>query len=251
MDSVKTALRVLELVAGNRAIGVSELGRMTGEPKSTVQRCLVTLHEAGWLAPVEGQGHRKWRATSKLAELARHTDELADLPALALTAMKKLCEKTRETIHLLRRDGDQVVLISKLDSPQTLRTVRSIGVRAALHVSSNGKAILAALPPEALSHYISRGLKPMTDRSITDGKLLAADIEKTRRRGFALSDGELDLNVRAVAAAIRDAGGEPVASLSISCPAIRLPDGRVAEYGRLVSEAAAHISRLLKSQQCA
>jgi IclR family acetate operon transcriptional repressor len=237
------------LVAEAPAVGVSELGRMTGEPKSTVQRCLVTLHEAGWLAPVEKAGHRKWRATSKLAELARRTDEFADLPALALPAMKKLCEKTRETIHLLRRDGDQVVLISKLDSPQTLRTVRSIGVRAALHVSSNGKAILAAMSSEALGRYIDRGLEPMTDRSITDGELLASDLEKTRRRGFALSDGELDPNVRAVAAAIKDADGEPVAGISISCPAVRLPDERVAEYGKLVNEAAAHIGELLKSRR--
>lgn len=51
MESVKTALRVLEAVVDTPLVGVSELARRLNEPKTTIQRCLTTLHEAGYVRP--------------------------------------------------------------------------------------------------------------------------------------------------------------------------------------------------------
>src|ERR1700759_4054074 len=56
MDSVKTALKVLEQLALAAPAGVSDLARAIDAPKSTIQRDLTTLHEAGWIRPVEHQG---------------------------------------------------------------------------------------------------------------------------------------------------------------------------------------------------
>ncbi|MEV1178630.1 helix-turn-helix domain-containing protein, partial [Nonomuraea sp. NPDC049784] len=47
MQNVLNALRVLEEVAIRQPAGVGELARVLGLPKSTVQRSLRTLHDAG------------------------------------------------------------------------------------------------------------------------------------------------------------------------------------------------------------
>lgn len=242
MESVKTALKVLELVGSAGPIGVSELAREVGEPKSTVQRDLVTLNEAGWIRPVETGGRRRWTLTAKVLTLARQLQPAPDLRDKALPIMDRLRTRTQETIHLTLRDGDRVVLIERLDSPQPLRTVRPLGSRAPLHLNSNGKAILAFLPEAERNAYLDRPLAAWTPHSLSDRKALERDSSLIRKRGYALNDRELDLHIRAVAAPILLKSGEPIAGLSISCPASRLPDSLVESYGALVHAAAEEIS---------
>jgi IclR family acetate operon transcriptional repressor len=140
------------------------------------------------------------------------------------------------------REGRHVVLIERLESLLPVRTVRQIGARAPLHVASNGKAILAALPKADREAYVSGELEPYTSQSLRQPEALRADLELTARRGFALSDGELDLEVRAVAAAILSGKERPVGAMSISCPAQRLPPERVEQFGLLVAAAARRVS---------
>jgi len=245
MDSVKTALKVLEQVGIAGHVGVSELARAVGEPKSTIQRDLVTLHEAGWIRPVDLHGRRRWTLSSKVLALARRFQPALRLREHALPVMEELRDLTRETIHLMLREGNRVVLIERLDSPQTLRTVRQLGASTPLHAASNGKAVLAYLTEAERAAYLARPLQAFTPRTLTDPAAVERDLEKTRSRGYSLGDGELDLDVRAVAAAIRLETGEPVAALSISCPAFRFPDDKVGQYGEWVSRAAARIGAAL------
>jgi len=241
MDSVKTALKVLEQVGIAGQAGVSDLARAVGEPKSTIQRDLVALHEAGWIRPVDHQGRRRWTLSSKVLALARRFQPALRLREHALPVMEELRALTRETIHLMLREGDRVVLIERLDSPQTLRTVRQLGAAAPLHAASNGKAVLAHLTEAERTAYLARPLAALTPRTLTDPAALERNLQIIRAQGYALGDGELDLDVRAVAAPIRLETGDPIAALSISCPAFRFPDEKIGEYGEWVRQAAARI----------
>jgi DNA-binding IclR family transcriptional regulator len=245
MDSVKTALKVIERLGAAGLAGVSDLSRALDEPKSTIQRNLVTLHEAGWIRPVESGGRRRWELSAMVFTLARQLQPAMRLRDAALPVMEHLREQTRETIHLMLRDGDRVVLIERLDSPQTLRTVRPLGARAPLHASSNGKAILAHLSATERASYLARPLAALTQRTLTDPVAVEQALEVVRRDGYALGDRELDLDVRAVAAPIRLEHGEPIAALSVSCPAQRFPDELVEQYGGWVRDAARRISDAL------
>ena len=248
MDSVKTALKVLEQVGIAGQAGVSDLARAVGEPKSTIQRDLVTLHEAGWIRPVDVLGRRRWTLSSKVLALARRFQPALRLREHALPVMEELRALTRETIHLMLREGNRVVLIERLDSPQTLRTVRQLGASTPLHAASNGKAVLAWLSGPERRAYLARPLQAFTPRTLTDPAVLERDLETIRSKGYSLGDGELDLDVRAVAAAIRLETGEPVAALSISCPAFRFPDEKIGEYGEWVRQAAERIGAALMEE---
>lgn len=245
MESVKTALKVFEAVAGGGELGVSELARRLGEPKSTVQRNLITLHEAGWIRPVDHSGRRGWVMSAKVLSLARKLQPVEGLRDLALPIMEALRDATRETIHLTIPDGDRIVLIERLDSPQALRTVRPLGSAAPLHATSNGKAILANLPAAKRQAYLARELKAFTGRTLTQPSSLELELKKIRGDGYALGDGEIDPEVRAVAAPILLESGEPIAALSISCPATRFGDDKIEPYGELVSRAAAQITHAI------
>ncbi|MDE1172626.1 MAG: IclR family transcriptional regulator [Parvibaculaceae bacterium] len=248
MESVKTALRVLELVAEAGEIGVSELARRAGEPKTTIQRNLLTLHEAGWIRSVDEGARRKWTLSAKLVVLAARVEAFPHLREVALPVMEALRHQTQETIHLTLREGGQVVLIERLDSPQALRTFRALGSRAPLHATANGKAVLARVSDAERERYLAQSLKVWTPHTLTDPQQLAKQLLDICAQGYAFSDGELDVNVRAVASAICPRGGAPVAALSISCPATRLPDDHVRRYGALVKKAARQIEEQLDGE---
>jgi DNA-binding IclR family transcriptional regulator len=247
MDSVRLALTLVEQIAADGPQGVSALARRLSEPKSTVQRSLETLHDAGWLAavpdPADGR-KRGWTLTSKFAGLRQQVGQ-ARVRDAALGQMEPLRQVTLETIHLMTPEGAEMVLIERLDSPRPLRIVRPLGSRCPLHASSNGKAVLAFLPEPEREAYLARPLTPLTANTQTDPDALRSELTEIRRLGYAVNRGELDLEVRAVAAPIFNRSRRPVGSLSISCPASRLSEEQVAAYGPMVAAAGRAVSEAL------
>ncbi|WP_219470899.1 IclR family transcriptional regulator [Nonomuraea rhizosphaerae] len=235
MQNVINALRVLEEVADRQPVGVGELSRALGLPKSTVQRSLRTLHEAEWIRPAAGEVTR-WQVTTKALHVGRRAE--LGLRDVALPLMEELRQRTGETIHLMVPEGDAVVLIERLETDKPLRIVLPLGIRLPLHASANGKAVLAfrdELPVELPSY---------TGTTITGRDALAAELAAVRARGYADNRGEWRSDIAAVAAAVMGPGG-PVASLSVSTPASRMPDELRPEYGKLVTEAARKLASAL------
>ena len=73
------------------------------------------------------------------------------------------------------------------------------------------------------------------------GDLLAG----VRRRGFATAVEELEAGLTAVAAPVRNAEGNVIASISASGPSFRIPADRIPVLAVAVGRAAAEVSRRL------
>lgn len=244
MDSVKSVLRIIEAVATSPEIGVSDLARHLHQPKTTVQRGLMTLHEAGWIKPTN-EPRRRWKITSKLFMLSRSAETEIRLRRAALPVMQALRDETQETTHLMVREERHLVLIERVDSPLALRTVRDLGSRSPLHTSANGKVYLANLTAREQEDYLNGKLSALTENSKTDPDQIRKDLVQIRKLGYATNLGELDLHVHAVAAPIVNQEGRPIAAMSISSPASRLPIERMPAFGEKVMAAARSISQQL------
>ena len=97
----------------------------------------------------------------------------------------------------------------------------------------------------------ARRLGPLagfTAATITDPEALQADLALTRARGFALDDEERTPGMRCVAAAVFNSHGEPVAGVSVSGPAFRMPDSLLEAVGARVAAAAAEVTESLGGQ---
>lgn len=244
MRSVLTTLRVLEEVSQRQPVGLSELARRLNLPKTTVQRGLVALADAGWLEndPLDST---RWIVGMKAFVVGSTVGNRSSLRDRAVPHMNELGADVHETIHLTIPDGDQVVLIERLDSPHPVRAIAPLGARAELHASSNGKAILAYLPEEQTARYVERGLPAVTPHTITQPARLYDELALIRRRGYAVANEELQEGVVSVAAAILAGGSRPVGSLSISAPKSRLPKAAWSDYGKKVQRAAEAIAGAL------
>ena len=241
MANVVSTLRILEAVSERQPVGVSDLARTLGLPKTTVQRGLETLGSAGWLRQSE---RGSWSLTMKVAVVGHRAGNEHGIRDLALSHMTRLRQDTGESVRLWVPDGDSVVLVETLESSQSVRAVTVVGSAVAMHASSAGKAILAALPDDELEMRLPATLAGYTPRTITDrGDLLRALVE-VRRRGYAESNRETHPDVGGVAAAIV-ASGRPVAALGVVLPMHRVTAGMVKSFGTLVSDAAQELSQTL------
>ncbi|MGC0418724.1 IclR family transcriptional regulator [Embleya sp. AB8] len=240
MKNVLNALAVLEEVAARQPIGVAELARAMDLPKSSVQRALLTLHEAGWLRPTGGAPTR-WAITTKALHVGRHATGELGLRDVAVPVMEELRRQTDETVHLAVPEGGNVVLIERLETSQPVRIILPLGQILPVHASANGKALLAASPAEVVERRIADGLASYTGTTIIDPARLRAELARIRELGYATNGGEWRADVSAVAAAVLGESGLPVASVSINVPTSRTTEELRAVHGSLVAEAAKRI----------
>jgi IclR family acetate operon transcriptional repressor len=112
-----------------------------------------------------------------------------------------------------------------------------------LHCSGVGKALLAALPEAEVGRILRQhGLARLTPRTLTTVARLRADLERVRKSRYAMDDQEHSIGLRCVAAVVFNEHGEQVGSVSLSGPAVRIPDERVAILGDLVRKTAEAIT---------
>ena len=248
MSSVLTALRVLELVSQRQPVGVSDVARSLELPKSSAQRALAALAEAGWIRKADGDGLARWMLTPHALIVGSRAGGEAGLTALARPALVRLHAQTQETIHLVVRDGDHMVLVESLESPHVLRSSYPLGMRAPITACSSGKAFLAALPADEVAEILSHGLPAVTGSSITDRAQMLAELDRTSARGFAVNHGELTPDISSVAAVVLDVRRAPVAALSSSVPSQRMTPAKQDGYGPMIIEAARQVSAALGHQ---
>lgn len=241
MRSVLTAFKVLETVSGAQPVGVTEIARELNLPKSTVQRSLKALNEAGWIRCYNDAGLTRWVLTLKPLRVAATSGPLETLRQQALPIMETLRRQTSESVHLNVRDGDEMVVIEKLDSLLSVRTFNELGGRAPLHASATGKAILSLLDPGTLEALLGCKLIEYTSETITDPHVLGLHLDLVRELGYSTNRGEWREDVFSVAAPIR--GYRLIeAALSISLPMSRHDANQVANWGALLVAATAQLS---------
>lgn len=245
--SLDKALDVLDAV-GSTSSGLSqvELGQRLGLPRTTLYRLLGTLVGRGLL---RRDAHRRvYCLGSRCFEYARSAYAMPDLMAAASAELRSLRDMTGETTYLASLDGLEVVLLDRCDGAHPQRSQAAVGQRKPLHCTSQGKAILAALPPErreALVREIT--LSPQTVRTVTDRRRLLADIKLTAQRGWAIDDEEILPGVRCCGAAVIDSRGEVRGAISVAGPAFRLTMARVELLGPELAEAGRRIGAQLSA----
>lgn len=246
LQSVQKALQVFETVAKSEPIGVSEIARQLKISKSTAQRCLQTLREAGWIKVDEKAGSTRWRITSKAFGLGQRVSEHGRLREIAMPVMGKLWQAIQESIHLVVAEGQKAIVIDQYESPTPFHMERPRLAWAPLHTVASGKVMLAHFDTKLLNQYIAGGLDSFTKKTITDPKILRKELEKVRRQGWAVGIDEIIVGGSHAAAPIYGWDGRNIAALAFTMPTVRFSQSIRKKNIPLLVEAAAEISRRLK-----
>lgn len=236
MQVVTNTLRVLECVLREQPIGVSEIARLLELPKSSVQRALSALDENGWIVR-DRSDNRKWMQTPRIWVLA-HQGPGVEIRELTMDAQQWLLQQTDENIHVTRQEGDELVVVDKMESTQSIRVFDPIGTRIPLHLSGSGKAILSTWREDALEDYLKRASAQAPSDHLLDVQGLREEMEEIRTRGYSINRGNWRPEISGIGVAVPLSGtGQPAEyGLAISIPTHRLDPDRIEEYGRLLQE---------------
>jgi DNA-binding IclR family transcriptional regulator len=236
-------LRVLEtLAASPKPMGVTALSEELGLTKSNTHRTLQTLIAAGYV--YSNADTASYECTLKLFEIANSVVSRLDVRQVADPYLQQLAHYTHETIHLSVLDDLEVIYINKVESSKPVRAYTMIGGRAPAYCVATGKALLAWQPEERINN-IPDQLKQWTPQTLTSHDDLLKDLEKTRRRGFSINQGEWRATVGGAAAVIFNAHNRPIASIGITGPLEHLPPEALHKYGPMVTRTARQLSHAL------
>ncbi|GLW31031.1 transcriptional regulator, IclR family [Actinoplanes regularis] len=232
--SIQRALDILSLLSEERPlIAVRDIVAATGLAKTTVIRIVQTLEQSGLLwatssGYMAGPGLWRW------AHLARRGWEL---PPETQRLMRELASRERETVNVYVVRDIVRVCIAQQESPQPLRHVVHVGDELPLWAGASAKILLRNASP-ALLERVARS-SPYGEGHV---RRMLEWIDEASEAGFAVSHGERDTGLSAVAVPILGRAGTVVAALTLSGPTVRFTDDRVAEFAKALGAAADHLN---------
>jgi DNA-binding IclR family transcriptional regulator len=157
VNTIHRAIHILEILADNDALGVTDISRMLNLPKSSVHNIFETLEVNGIIE--KDQESRKYHLGAKLIELGNRAAEKLEICKIARPYLNGLNMKFDETVHLSIRDNDKVLYVDCVESKKRLRTYSVIGIKAPLYCTGVGKAILAFLHGSEIERIIENLLR--------------------------------------------------------------------------------------------
>jgi DNA-binding IclR family transcriptional regulator len=243
--SVQTLAKAGALIAqleSHDDLTATQLAELVAEPRSSVYRLLATLRQMGWVEAGETRG--SFRLGLRFLSLSAAVQRRLDSRRAALRTMQRLHAATGETVFLMMRRDDVAVCIERLEGRRVQVLAVALGGALPLHAGAGPRALLAWQSDEFWGEYRSRGMESLTPATITDPEVLRTDLDQTRRRGYAVSDGDVTVGIAALGVPIFDHTGTVCSALSISGvrPAILGPEARdlprmLLECGREISAA--------------
>lgn len=241
--SVGKALALLEAFEYiDVSLGVSELARRTGIPKSTAFRLLAILEQRQL---IERQGTR-YTLGKRLFELGNRVSfcRPRSLRDISLPYLSDLYELTHETVHLAILEGTDVLYLEKLFGHQQVRAPSAVGGRVPAYCSAIGKALLSHSDVETTKAVLERGLKPRTGYTIVIESLFEQELRLVRTKGVAFDREESSIGVNCVASPIVTRTGRLVGAVSICGPTGRFSPtacaGAVVQAARAIGVAVAN-----------
>ena len=168
VNAVDRALTLLEYLAAERELGVTELAKKTGLTKSLVFRLLFTLEQRGYVH--KNEETRAYSLGYRPLFLANQTRKHSRLISSADRFMDELAEATHENILLTVREDYHCVCVAMRQSPQQLRLFAEVGKAAPLHAGGGPKVLLAHAPKPIVEAVLEGDLESYTTTSIRDPK---------------------------------------------------------------------------------
>lgn len=219
VPAAHSTLRILRYLAGRSGpVAAASIASSLELPRSSVYHLLSVMEEQGFVASLpEEHLYGLGVAAFELSGAYVRQEPLARLgrPLLA-----RLVDEVGENAHLATLHGRDVVYVVEERAPRRSSLVSGVGVRIPAYRTASGRSVLAGLPREQV-----RALYPdraafadvgTAESAPMSPSALAAELRRTRARGWAVEAGDVTPGLDSVGVAVRDHRGLPMAGLAIT-----------------------------------
>lgn len=235
----QTLLRGLDMLdqVVDGPIKLAELSARMGLTRSTAHRLANALIDRGFLIFLPREGYQ---LGPKLLQLGFLAQSQADVVQIARPHIDELAQRSEDTVHLGRLDGELALYLDKISGRRRVDISSRVGDRQHLTSTGLGKALLLDGSEAEWRRIFDADQAGGAPRADYATWLARMKDYAAQGRSFDLEENEDQ--IRCVAAPIRDASGRIVAAISVSSAAQYMVDGRMDTLGTDVRETAERIS---------
>lgn len=220
VSSLVRGMAVLEALAtASTPLTLSEIARFINTNKTTATRFCYTLSKLGY---IKRDAQLRYHLTPHVLSLGYASIRSSGWIKIAQHYIEELSKEIGETVNLAILDDGEIIYLVRVKTEQILPYDLMIGSKLPIHCTSMGKVLLAfGLEEKTRDLLANLNLKPFTHRTIIRKDSLLEEIEKIRKRGYAISDEEFSIGLRSVATPLFCDSGYAVAAINIAVPTKR------------------------------
>lgn len=240
-------MAILEIIAPFAdGLSASELEQALDLPKTTVNRLVHGLLDAGMVTAVAGPGRqRSFRLGERVLRLLHSSPDTGWIETMVRRPLRALAEATGQAAFLVRFDGERVRSVS-CEAPDTpVRMYVVPGMEMPIHAAASAKAVLAYQTPEVIERLLSQALPSLTPNTMP-GDALRADLTAIRLRGHATERAEHVIGLGSIACPIFTPPGPVIYAVGLTGPYARIIEQDFPSHLQAVSHMARRLGKLLQ-----
>jgi IclR family transcriptional regulator, pca regulon regulatory protein len=219
MGGLAKGLAIVEAFSAHPVMSVADAARAAGATRASARRCLITLTELGYLEH-SGREFRPLTRLRRLGGVASRRDRLAQL---AQPFLARARDELAESVSLAVLDDDEALFIARAEAEHIVSTGVRVGARLPAYCSATGRVLLGQFPDQEILRRLGR--KPLarrTPHTLTKPSEVLAEVRSVCEKGYAVSDEELELGLRALAVPVMGANHEIIGAVSVSAASARV-----------------------------
>jgi len=217
LSSLNNALDILNELATQPDMGITELSNKLNMGKSSVFRTLYTLEKRGFVRKVADS---RYSLGMRLAILGKITSNQIDDFAVLHYVLENLAKKTRMAVYLtILNDDCNVVFVDSAFGDALLQFRAKTDAQYPAYCSGGGKVLLSyLLGTENESKLYGIDLLPRTPTSITNVQKLRETLETVRAQGYGVDNCECESELICYGMPVCSKDGACICALSVSGP---------------------------------
>lgn len=237
VQSVDRVFGLLEHLAdGDGALTLSELAARSALPMPTIHRLIRFLVSQGY---VRQDRAKRYTIGPRMIWLGEAASRM--LGSWATPVLTRLVEEFGETANMAMLEGDGVIYVAQVPSPQAMRMFTEVGRFVMPHCTGVGKAIMSTMSDDEVAGLLDRtGMPARTEHTIASVDKMLAELAIIREAGYAVDDGEQELGVRCVAVPVPNLPFR--AAISVSGPSSRVTADQVERIAPVARAVAAELA---------
>ena len=237
---------VITILERRGETSAADLAGLTGEPLSSVYRLLQSLTGIGWVD--RGWRRGTYRLGLSMLTLGRRLEDRLDIREAALPTLRWLLDQIGVTSYLCVRRGPRAVCVERLEGLAVQSLAMQLGSSLPLYSGAAPRSLLAFLPAAEQQAVLEVG-EVAGDPVRPPRSAIEIDIDQVRRRGYAVSDGDVTPGIAALGAPVFSHRGELVAAISISGLRAQVLGEQERRNIELIQAGAREVSRALGQEE--
>jgi len=242
--ALEKGLDILEFLSEKpRSYSLAQLAEEMGRTKGEIFRMLAVLEARGYVERAPDTD--EFQVTDRLLRIGLRRPRYRALTEMARSVMERFAAETRYPCHLAIASDEQIVVVSRAESPDLVGVTVRVGYRQPLLETGSGRCILAYMDDVQRDHVLS-----ILKRQAGGMDLARLDAERDhiRKKGFILEESRIMEGVWDISCPILSTGNEEIVA-AITTPYVRLVINQISkeEVAARLREAAREISEKLSA----